>query len=167
MALHPFPSPSTPPAPTPAQSRREIDRLAQAFFRAVSFGPGEPARYDALSQLFVVGGRLINTAGEAPAIHDLDAFVRSRMASHADGTLAWYDVQELSATTEVFGGVAHRASAFVRRGAGRGGTFEVRGMIMLQLVRGGDGWRISAAAWDDQRAGEPLATHAEPTEFGA
>jgi hypothetical protein len=152
--------------PTPAQSRREIDRLAGAFFRAVSFGPGEPARYDALPQLFVVGGRLINTSGSTPSIHELAAFVQSRLASHADGTLIRYEVQELADTTEVFGSVAHRASAFVRRGEGPGGAFETRGMIMLQMVRGPDGWRISAAAWDDQRAGQPLSTHPEPTEFG-
>jgi hypothetical protein len=155
------------PAPTAAQTRREIDRLASAFFRAVSFGPGEPARYEALPQLFVVGGRLINTSGAVPSIHELAAFVQTRLASHADGTLTRYEVQELADTTEVFGSVAHRASAFVRRGEGAGGTFETRGMIMLQMVRGPDGWRISAAAWDDQRAGEPLSTHPEPTEFGS
>ncbi|MEP7283713.1 MAG: hypothetical protein ABI696_17170, partial [Rubrivivax sp.] len=106
-------------------------------------------------------------SGEAPAVHALEAFVQSRMASHADGTITRYEVQELADTTEVFGGIAHRASSFVRRGDGPGGAFEVRGMILLQMVRDLDGWRISAVAWDDQHAGESLTAHPEPTEFGA
>jgi hypothetical protein len=148
------------------QAREAVARLVQDFFDAVSFAPGRPPRYGALHELFVEPGLLINNAGEAPELMPVAAFVRSRQASYDGGSVTRFEVVELADTTELFGSVAHRASAFVRRGLREGQPFELRGMIFLQCLRTPQGWKLASVAWDDQRPGQGLAGHAEPTEFG-
>ncbi|MDH5541018.1 MAG: hypothetical protein OEY03_16585 [Rhizobacter sp.] len=152
---------------TVAQARREVDRKAADFFNAVSFEAGELPRFDALHGLFIGRGLLINNSAEATVVFTVDEFIGSRRAGFSADAVSRYRVTELSQTTEVFGGIAHRASGFVRSGVKAGQAFEVRGMIFMQFVQTPAGWRISAAAWDDQRPGQTLSGHAEPTEFGA
>lgn len=148
------------------QAREAVARLVQAFFDAVSFAPGRAPRYAALHELFVEQGLLINNAGAAPEVMPVAAFIRSRQASYDSGSVARFEVTELADTTELFGSVAHRASAFVRRGHRDGQPFEGRGMIFLQCLHTPQGWRLVSVAWDDQRPGQALSGHAEPTEFG-
>jgi hypothetical protein len=148
------------------QSRQEVGGLVQAFFDAVSFAPGRAPRYGALTSLFVEHGVLVNNAGAAPELMPVADFVRSRQAAYDSGSVTRFEVGELADTTELFGSVAQRASAFVRRGVRDGQPFELRGMIFLQCLRTPQGWKLVSVAWDDQRPGQPLAGHAEPTEFG-
>lgn len=148
------------------QSRQEVGRLVQAFFDAVSFAPGRAPRYATLHDLFVEQGLLINNAGAAPEVMPVANFIRSRQASYDSGSVVRFEVTELADTTELFGSVAHRASAFVRRGVRDGQPFELRGMIFVQCLHTPQGWKLVSVAWDDQRPGQGLAGHAEPTEFG-
>ena len=148
------------------QARQQVGRLVQAFFDAVSFAPDRAPRYEALHELFVAQGLLVNNAGDAPEVMPVAAFVRSRQASYDGGGVTRFEVVELADTTELFGNVAHRASAFVRRGLRDGQPFELRGMIFLQCLHTPQGWKLASVAWDDQRPGQGLAGHAEPTEFG-
>lgn len=148
------------------QARRQVARLVQDFFEAVSFAPGRAPRYDALHGLFLREGLLVNNAGAAPEALPVAAFVQSRQAAYDEGRVTRFEVVELGGATELFGSVAQRASAFVRRGVREGQSFELRGMIFLQCLRTPQGWRLASVAWDDQRPGQGLAAHAEPTEFG-
>jgi hypothetical protein len=63
---------------------------------------------------------------------------------------------ELSGRTEVFGDIAQHFCSYAKRGVQDGTPFTGRGMKTLQLVRVAAGWRISAAAWDDERDGLAL-----------
>lgn len=152
--------------PRPAEVKRALDRVAAAFFRAVSFETGESPRYEALHALFLERGLLVHASGGGAQTFGVGQFIATRQAMFGTGEVSRYQVSELSEITEVFGHVAHRASAFVRSGRRQGEDFENRGMIFMQLVRLSDGWRLSAVAWDDQQPGQTLAGHAEPTEFG-
>ena len=80
------------------------------------------------------------------------------------GDLTQFREVELSETTEVFGNVAHRFSAYAKSGTMKGVAFEGRGMISTQFVLTASGWRISAMAWDDERAGLslPVALRLKP-----
>jgi hypothetical protein len=60
---------------------------------------------------------------------------------------------ELAQTTEIFGNVAHRFSAYAKSGTLNGVPFEARGMISTQFILTPAGWKMSAMAWDDERPG--------------
>lgn len=145
---------------------KSIDRLVADFFAAVSFEPGQPPALTRLRELCLPQALLIQTGGADAEAFTLEGFIASRRARHAEGSISRYRVTELRHTTERFNGIAHRASAFARLGVKDGEPFEVRGMIFFQCVETAAGWRISAAAWTDQRPGQPLSSHPEPTEFG-
>jgi hypothetical protein len=154
---------------TGAQTRaaqRALDQLVGGLFDAVSFEPGRAPHYPRLHDLFVERGLVIRQGGGESEVFALGEFIASRQARFAEGAISSYRVAELSETTELFGGIAHRASAFVRTGVKEGRPFEVRGMIFIQFVHLADGWKISAAAWADQQAGQDLSGHPLPTEFG-
>jgi hypothetical protein len=59
-------------------------------------------------------------------------------------------------TTEIFGNVAHRFSAYAKSGVSKGVAFHARGMISTQFVLTPTGWKMSAMAWDDERPGLTL-----------
>lgn len=145
---------------------REIDRLTEAFFAAVSFDAQQPPRYDALRELFIDGGRLVNAAAEEPQVLDVAAFAAARQATYRSGDVSSYRVTAVSQASESFGRVAQRACTFVRSGSQRDGrSFESRGAIFFQCVKSSGRWKIVSVAWDDQRPGQPLMTHPEADEF--
>ena len=78
------------------------------------------------------------------------------------GELTRFREMELSETTEIFGNVAHRFSAYSKSGTMKGVPFEARGMISTQFIRTPQGWRMSAMAWDDERPGLSLPERYEP-----
>lgn len=73
------------------------------------------------------------------------------------GTLVDFREWALAGRTSVFGDVAHHFGSYAKAGVQAGTPFTGRGMKSLQLVRVGGAWRISAAAWDDERDGLALA----------
>lgn len=58
--------------------KREIDRMAAAFFRAVSFDSGDQPCYHDLYKLFIDNGLLIKNSGPAPEIASIVQFVEPR-----------------------------------------------------------------------------------------
>jgi hypothetical protein len=126
--------------------------LTAAFFRAVSFAPGQRPDYDAIRELFIPGGRLIR----APEIASVDEFIAPRRALVESGALTAFEEIELAHITEVFGTVAHRLSTYAKGGTLDGVDFAARGVVSTQFVRTPDGWRMSSMAWDDERPGLPL-----------
>jgi hypothetical protein len=138
----------------------ELAALTAAFFDAVSFAPGERPAYDAIRGLFIAQGLLIKNVGSAE-ITTVDEFIAPRRALVDSGELTEFKEGELSATTAVFGNVAHRMSAYFKRGVQGGVRFHARGMISTQFVLMPAGWRMSAMAWDDERPGLTLPQTAQ------
>ena len=153
-------------ARTDAAVPAELKRLMESFFDAVSFETGRKPAYASIHALFIDAGLLIKNSGATPEISSVRQFIEPRQASVDAGELTRFHEAELSETTELFGNVAHRFSAYTKSGTLKGVPFEARGMISTQFVLTPAGWRISAMAWDDERPGLVLP-HAEPTEFGA
>jgi len=131
----------------------ELDRLTAEFFRAVSFEAGEAPPYDNIYALFIESGLLIKNTAAMPEISGIRQFIEPRQAMVRAGELSRFREVELSATTEVFGNVAHRFSAYAKSGTMRGVPFEARGMISTQFISTPSGWKMSAMAWDDERPG--------------
>jgi hypothetical protein len=142
--------------------KNEFDRLTDEFFRAVSFEAGELPRYEDIHALFIENGLLIKNVGTTPEISSVHQFIEPRQATVSAGELTRFREVELSGTTEIFGNVAHRFSAYSKSGTMRGVPFEARGMISTQFIRTPEGWRMSAMAWDDERPGLSLPARYEP-----
>ena len=139
----------------------ELDRLTAEFFRAVSFEAGEEPSYQSIYALFIDRGLLIKNSGATPEVSSVRQFIEPRQATIAAGELTRFRETELSETTEVFGNVAQRFSAYAKSGTMNGIPFEARGMVATQFILTQDGWRISAMAWDDERPGLSLPNRSQ------
>jgi steroid delta-isomerase-like uncharacterized protein len=134
----------------------ELKRLVDGFFDAVSFETGAAPAYARIHDLFIATGQLIKNSGSIPEITSVKQFIESRQASVDSGALTRFHEAELTATTEVFGNVAHRFSGYFKSGTLGGVPFEAKGLVSTQFVRTPLGWKISSMAWDDERAGLEL-----------
>ena len=141
---------------TERETQAELDRLSAEFFRAVSFEPGAVPPYDNIHALFIESGLLIKNSGATPEISGIHEFIEPRQAMVRSGELTRFRETELNASTQIFGNVAHRFSAYAKDGTMKGTPFEARGMISTQFVKTPSGWKMSAMAWDDERPGLSL-----------
>ena len=136
-----------------ATDQAGIEAVVRTFFAAFVSGPECEARMDGLRDLFLPEAVIVRTCGPAPAVYDVDGFIAPRKALLTSGALQDFREWEESGRTEVFGDIAQRISVYAKAGVQDGTPFSARGMKVLQFVRTGAGWRISAAAWDDERDG--------------
>lgn len=141
----------------------DLDALTAAFFRAVSFEAGESPPYSDIHALFIESGLLIKNTAATPEISSVRQFIEPRQALVRAGELSRFREVELSATTEVFGNVAQRFSAYAKSGTMNGVPFEARGMISTQFINTPSGWKMSAMAWDDERPGLSLPERCLPS----
>jgi len=130
-----------------------LDHLLAQFFHAVSFETGEAPQYQNIHALFIGSGMLIKNSGPTPEVSNISQFIESRQALIDAGELTRFYEGELLETTEIFGNVAHRFSAYEKSGTLKNVPFETRGMISTQFILTPAGWRMSVMAWDDERPG--------------
>ena len=142
--------------------KAELDRLITEFFRAVSFEEGETPPFENIHDLFIEAGLLIKNVSSLPEISTVSQFIEPRQASVRSGELTRFNEAELSETTEIFGNVAHRFSAYAKSGTMKSIPFVARGMISTQFILTPGGWKISAMAWDDERPGLAILEQYEP-----
>jgi hypothetical protein len=140
-----------------AADRAAIAGIVRAFFAAFTSGPEVDARLDALREAFLPDALIIRTCGGEPTVYDVDSFIAPRQALLSGGALVGFSEWELSGHTEVFGDIAQHFCSYAKAGVQGGTPFTGRGMKTLQFVRTSAGWRISAAAWDDERDGLAIA----------
>jgi hypothetical protein len=133
--------------------RAAIADIVRTFFAAFTSGPESAERLDALRKVFLPEAVIVRTCGLTPAVYDVDGFIAPRQALLAGGALVDFREWEESGRTEVFGDVGQHFCTYAKEGVQDGRRFTGRGMKTIQLVRTADGWRISAAAWDDERPG--------------
>lgn len=142
--------------PTVTQDRVQLERVVQAFFSAFTSGPDSASRLDVLRSLFLPQAVIVSTGGKEPSAMGVEDFIAPRAALLSGGTLVDFTEWALPGRIDVFGDVAHWFGAYAKSGVQHGAPFTGRGMKSLQLVRTSRGWRISAAAWDDERDGLTL-----------
>ena len=137
----------------------QLKNLTSAFFSAVSFETGQSPSYERLFELFIDGGLLIKNSGATPEVSSVREFIAPRQATVDAGELTRFHEAETSARSEIFGNVAHRFICYAKSGTLNGVPFEGRGMISVQFILTPAGWKMSAMAWDDERAGLRLAEY--------
>jgi len=136
-----------------ANDETAIGAIVGTFFDAFTSGPDIRARMDALRAVFLPGAVIVRTCGLEPAVYDVESFIEPRYALLTGDTLTDFSEWELSGHTEVFGDIAHHFCSYAKAWTQDGAKFTGRGMKTIQFIRTADGWRISAAAWDDERDG--------------
>jgi hypothetical protein len=140
-----------PASPSTATDRAEIEGIVRAFFAAFTSGPDSSTRLDTLRSMFLPQAVIIRTCGMEPVVYGVEGFITPREALLSGGTLVDFREWELSGCTDLFGDIAHWFGTYAKAGVQDGAPFTGRGMKSLQFVRTSEGWRISAAAWDDER----------------
>ena len=132
--------------------------MVRTFFAAFTSGPGSVDRLDTLRSVFLPDAVIVRAGGGEPAVCGVDSFINPRQGLLSGGPLVDFSEWELRGRTEVFGDIAQHFCAYAKAGVLDGTPFTGRGMKTLQFVRTPDGWRISAAAWDDEREGLTVDT---------
>jgi hypothetical protein len=143
--------------PSRAEDEAAIAEIVRTFFAAFTSGPDSPARLDALRAVFLPGAVIVRTCGLEPAVYDVAGFIEPRQALLSGGSLVDFSEWEVSGRTELFGDIAQRFCHYAKSGVQDGTPFSAQGMKTIQFIRTALGWRISAAAWDDERAGLAIA----------
>ena len=131
----------------------EIEGLVRAFFAAFTSGPDTGTRMATLRSILLPEAVITRTCGLDPVVYGVEGFIAPREALLSSGSLVDFKEWPLSGRTDVFGDIAHWFGAYAKSGRQEGAPFSGQGMKSLQFVRTSDGWRISAAAWDDERDG--------------
>jgi hypothetical protein len=140
-------------SPSAATDLVEIEDIVRAFFAAFTSGPESSTRLDDLRSLFLPGALVVRTCGTEPVLYSVEGFIAPREALLSGGTLVDFREWPVSGRTDLFGDVAHWFGTYAKAWEQDGTPFSGRGMKSLQFVRTREGWRISAAAWDDEREG--------------
>jgi hypothetical protein len=133
-----------------------IAAVVATFFEAFASGLGCDERLDALPDLFVPGAVVVRTCGGEPTGDDVPGFIEPRRALLTGGGLTEFREWQVEGRTTVFGDVAHHLCSYAKRGLMDGEQYAGRGAKSIQLARTGEGWRITAVAWDDEREGFAL-----------
>ncbi|MDO3700220.1 GNAT family N-acetyltransferase [Micromonospora sp. C28SCA-DRY-2] len=136
---------------TTGRDREEIDALIRCYFDAFTSGSGVDERMAALRDAMLPGAIIVRTCGMAPAVYDVDAFIEPRQAMLTDGTLTDFKEEARSGRLDLFGDIAQWFGRYAKQGRMNGAPHTGGGMKSIQFVRTDAGWRISAAAWDDDR----------------
>lgn len=141
---------------TAAQDEEQIADLLRTFFAAFSSGPDLLDRLEGLRALFLPAAVVVKTCGVEPTAVDVEAFLAPRRALLTSGAVQDFREWELEGQTRVFGDVAQHFCSYAKSWVEDGAPATGRGTKAVQLVRTGQGWRISALAWDDERDGVTL-----------
>jgi len=137
----------------PASAENEIDALTRAFFSVFTNKNGVKPDLDAIHHMFIPQGLIIKCSGAEREIYTLREFIEPRRLLLSSGKLADFQEQEVSARTDIFGGIAQRYCIYEKSGILDGQAFHVRGVKTLQLIRMDDGWKLASLAWEDERDG--------------
>jgi hypothetical protein len=146
-----------------AADRSAIAELVEAFFAAFVSGPDVATRLDRLREILLPQAVIVRTCGSEPTVYDVEGFIAPRQALLSGGTLSDFREWPLPGRTDVFGDVAQHVCCYAKSWTHDGERFTGRGLKTVQLVRTSAGWRISAAAWDDERPGVGPLPQIEPT----
>ena len=135
-----------------SEPRAAIDEVTRIFFAAFTNQGGTRAAVDELYRLFLPQAVITKRSGAGCEIYNLNQFVEPRRKLLTDGSLVDFHEEEITARTEIFGGIAQRWCTYSKAGVLNGQPFAGRGTKTLQFIQLDGAWRISALAWEDEPA---------------
>ncbi|MGC4938833.1 DUF4440 domain-containing protein [Kribbella sp. DT2] len=131
----------------------QIEGIVRAFFAAFTSGDGVAERLGTLRDLLLPSALIVKTCGAEPVAYGVEDFIAPRQELLTGGRLTDFREWAEDGRTEIFGDIAHWFGAYGKSGVQDDVPFTGRGMKTVQFVRTTAGWRISSAAWDDEREG--------------
>lgn len=133
--------------------QEQLEAILTTFFGAFTSGDGLGERMAQLRALFLPRAVIVKTCGNNPEVYDVESFLAPRETLLSGPDLTDFSEWLENGHIETFGSIAHWFGSYAKAGVDRGTPIRGRGMKSIQFVRTTAGWRISAAAWDDERDG--------------
>ena len=130
-----------------------ISDLVRCFFAAFTSGDRADSGIDALRAAMLPDAIVVRTCGQTPTVYEVESFLAPRHRLLTDGSLTEFTEQAGRGRIDVFGDIGHWFGHYTKDGLLHAEPYSGAGMKSIQFVRTPDGWRISAAAWDDVRPG--------------
>jgi RimJ/RimL family protein N-acetyltransferase len=144
----------------------QILALVRTYFAAFTSGEGTDSRLEALRAVMLPSAIIVRTCGLSPAVYDIESFIAPRRELLTNGSLSNFSEQARLGHLDVFGDIAHWFGRYTKDGELHGQPCPGAGMKSIQFVRTHEGWRISAAAWDDDRPGITPSDHYAADHLG-
>jgi hypothetical protein len=136
------------------EDRAAITTIVRDFFSAFTTSSESERRFEELAELFLPEALIVSTCGRGATTYDVDGFIKPRAELLTSGRLVEFCEWALEGRIDVFGDIAHWFGGYGKAGLDdKGNDVGGRGMKSMQFVRTEQGWKISAAAWDDERDG--------------
>ncbi|WP_141779068.1 DUF4440 domain-containing protein [Nocardioides albertanoniae] len=136
---------------TALSDRTAVEDLVRGFFSAFTSGPDVAARLDELRRIMIPGATVVRTCGMPVEVYDVESFIAPRLALLTGGEVTDFEEWPEPGRVEIFGDIAQWWGAYGKRWRVDGELHTGRGMKTMSFVRTAEGWRISSAAWDDER----------------
>lgn len=136
-----------------------IDGIIKAFYETISGAKGVPRQWSRDKTLYIPDVRFV-------AMSEQGGKIRANLMNHAqyvNGTNEFlvaegFVEKEINRVVRKFGNIAHVFSVY--EFSTEDGKAKQRGINSIELFWDGKRWWISAASWDEERAGNPI-----PKEF--
>mgnify|MGYP001811199433 CR=1 FL=1 len=136
-----------------------IDGIIKAFYETISGGKNVPRQWSRDKTLYIPDVRFV-------AMSERDGKIRASVMNHdnyVNGTNEFFvnegfQEREINRVVRKFGNIAHVFSVY--EFSTEDGKAKGRGINSIELFWDGKRWWISAASWDEERAGNPI-----PKEF--
>jgi RimJ/RimL family protein N-acetyltransferase len=144
--------------PGRSSDKRLIDEIVATFFATFVSADGTPTDLTVLHDAVLPDALIVKATQDGPECSDLDGFIAPRSVLLNGGHLSGFREYEVLETTEIFGDLAQRWSMYRKEGVLDGASNAGWGCKSFQFARTPDGWRISAIAWADGRAGATIPT---------
>ena len=131
---------------------KAINSLTEQFFKLFDNRSGKP-NIAPIYDLFTPDGIIRKCLCDKPEVYSVKEFAKSREGILSSGELTDFFEEEVHHKTDEFGNIAQRFCIYRKSGVLNGVGFTAYGIKTIQFVNTTDGFRICAAAWDDEREG--------------
>lgn len=128
-----------------------ITKAVADAYQAICFKPGQKPDYEGIKKCFTPGATLISFRDDSMQVFSINQFVDYyKMFVDSNKISSFYE-EEIKGTTDQFGRVAQRMSAY-KTYINTMDSVTERGVNSFQTVKTPQGWKVSSIIWDVESA---------------
>lgn len=128
----------------------QINALANAFYKAISFQNVDSNKLDSLNRLFISSGQLIANTGEEPFFLTVKQYIDGTIPESKKEHLTVFEMNETCSKTEIFGKIASRFSTYKLHAKTVLMDYNTAGIYSMQFIKQHNKWLITSVAWDKE-----------------